>query len=841
MSGEPDDPEEAGAAPGPSVDLPPTLRRQGQSTLGVTPGSGEAANEGADADSPRLAPGEQLASRFTVLRFVARGGMGAVYEANDAMLRTRVALKVLQGRITDDAAALERFRREVLLARRVGHPNVCHVYELYQATTTAGARIHFLTMEFLEGETLAARIARQGRLTTAEALPLVQQMCDGLAAAHTEGVIHRDFKSSNVILVPRTGDSGRASSGEPRVAITDFGVARALGQGSRSDALTGGAAVLGTPEYMAPEQVTGSEVAPSTDVYALGVVMYQMVTGRLPFSAETPLATAARRINEPPPRPEVAAPGLDARWSRTILRCLDRDPRRRFQSTGEIPASLSANPARPSRPLVLAGAGLLLLLVLLGAVAARQGWWPARGGAKSGAAAAQPSIAVLPFVDMSPAHDQEYFSDGVAQEIINALAQVPGLHVVARSSSFSFKGKSEDLRTVGQKLDVAHVLEGSVRKSGSRLRVTAQLVGAADGYQLWSQTFDRDLADVFAVQDEISRAVVAALRLKVLPEALARERRGTSPEAYSHYLRGLQLHNAGNREGYRDAIEEYQRTIALDPDYAPAHARLSQSLIAYEPIANVADDGPRKQRAVREAEKAVALAPDLVEGYAARAWARTTITWDWTGARTDLEHALALSPSDANALMRYSELLATLGRVPDAMAAIRKASELDPLSADVLYRLGRLYNATGQYDLAREVLKNALRGAPEHGHAARELAVAELLDERPASALLLFQGHPVEWVRHFGAALAHYSLGNPLESQRALDQFVASNSNTAPYQIAQVHAWRGEKDLAFEWLERARLGGDSGTRYAKYDPFLRTLRSDPRYRALLERLKLPPD
>jgi eukaryotic-like serine/threonine-protein kinase len=843
MSGEPDDPKEAGAAPGPSTDLPPTLRRQGQSTFGLAPESGAPADESADAELPHLAPGEQLAGRFTVLRFVARGGMGAVYEATDAMLRTRVALKVLQGRITDDTAALERFRREVLLARRVGHPNVCHVYELYQATTTAGARIHFLTMEFLEGETLAARIARQGRLTTAEALPLVQQMCDGLAAAHNEGVIHRDFKSSNVILVPRTGDSGRASSGELRVAITDFGVARALEQGSGPEALTGGAAVLGTPEYMAPEQVTGSDVTPSTDVYALGVVMYQMVTGRLPFSGETPLATAARRINEPPPRPEVAAPGLDARWSRTILRCLDRDPRRRFQSTGEIAASLSGNPAKRGRPLVLAGGGLLLLVLLGVAVATRQAWWPARGGAKSGAAAAQPSIAVLPFVDMSPAHDQEYFSDGVAQEIINALAQVPGLHVVARSSSFSFKGKSEDLRTVGQKLDVAHILEGSVRKSGSRLRVTAQLVGAADGYQLWSQTFDRDLADVFAVQDEISRAVVAALRLKVLPEALARERRGTSPEAYSHYLRGLQLHNAGNRNGYRDAIEEYERAIALDPDYAPAHARLSQSVIAYEPIANVAvaDDGPRRQRAVQEAEKAVALGPDRVEGYAARGWARTIVTWDWNGARADLEHALALSPSDENALMHYSELLATLGRVPDAMAAIRKASELDPLSADVLSRLGRLCNATGQYDLAREALKNALRSAPQHSLAARELAVADLLDQRPPEALLLFQKHPLEWVQQFGAALAQYSLGNPIESQRALDALVASNSKTSQYQIAQIHAWRGEKDLAFEWLERARLEGDPGTRYLKYDPFLRTLRSDPRYRVLVERLKLPPD
>ena len=603
MSGEPEHPEEPGVLSGAAGDVPATLKREGQATLGVGPQAGASADDRPEADLPRLAPGEQLAGRFTVLRFVARGGMGAVYEANDVILRTRIALKVLQGRVTTDAAAMERFRREVLLARRVGHPNVCHVYELYQATTGSGVPIHFLTMEFLDGETLATRLARQGRMTTAEALPLVQQMCAGLAAAHAEGVIHRDFKSGNVILVPRTGDSAHASGSETRVAITDFGVARASEPVGAPEALTGAGAVLGTPEYMAPEQVTGGAISPATDVYALGVVMYQMVTGRLPFSAETPLATAARRINEPPPRPEVATPGLDPRWSRTILRCLDRDPRRRFQDTGEVAAALSASPAGWRWPLALAGAGVLLLGVLGLAVLARQAKPPALArGSQAAAVAAKPSIAVLPFVDMSAEHDQEYFSDGVAQEIINALAQVPGLHVVARSSSFSFKGKSEDLRTVGQKLDVAHVLEGSVRKSGGRLRITAQLVSTADGYQLWSQTFDRQLADVFAVQDEIARAVVAALRMNVLPDRAgsAAGRRVTSPEAYTLYLRGLQLQNTGSASGLRAAIEEFERAIAIDPGYAPAHARIAESAIRY---ANFSDEVDVREWSLRRSRR----------------------------------------------------------------------------------------------------------------------------------------------------------------------------------------------------------------------------------------------
>jgi eukaryotic-like serine/threonine-protein kinase len=456
---------------------------------------------------------------------------------------------------------LERFRREVLLERRVSHPNVCRVYELYQATTAAGSPLHFLTMEFLDGETLSACLARQGRFSTTEARPLVQQMCEGLGAAHAEGVIHRDFKSGNVMLVPRSSDSGH---GVPRVAITDFGLARALEQPGvpGDEALTGGG-ILGTPEYMAPEQVTGSDVSPATDLYALGVVMYQMLTGQLPFAAATPLATAARRIEQPPPRPELAVPGLDPRWSRTILRCLDRDPRRRFQNAGDVAEALSGS--RPRRRWFLPAVVCAGLLVLIAVALVGRKWGEGSRSPESRSAAAPPSIAVLPFVDMSPEHDQEYFSDGVAQEIMSTLTQVPGLRVAARSSSFSFKGKNEDLRTVAQKLNVGHILEGSVRKSGGRLRVTAQVVSAADGYQLWSQSFDRDLVDIFAVQDEIARAVVTALRMKVLPEDRALEPQVTKPEGYAFYLRGLQLTGSGSLTDLPEAIHEFEKAIALDP------------------------------------------------------------------------------------------------------------------------------------------------------------------------------------------------------------------------------------------------------------------------------------
>jgi eukaryotic-like serine/threonine-protein kinase len=838
MSGKADQPKQ-GEDP---AELGATFQRSG-STSDLGPD--ETPADSSPDELPRLAPNEPLAGRFTVLRFIARGGMGAVYEANDVLLRSRVALKVLQGRIAENAEAMERFRREVLLARRVSHPNVCRVYELYQATTGAGVPVHFLTMEFLDGETLSARLVRTGRMTTGEALPLVQQMCAGLAAAHAEGVIHRDFKSSNVMLVPRSAPSPQTSGEGMRVAITDFGIARALVQevAAGANGLTGDAGIVGTPEYMAPEQVTGGEVSQATDVYALGIVLYEMVTGRLPFSAATPLATASRRLDEPPPKPEATVPGLDPRWSRAILRCLARDPRRRFQSANDVVAALTARPRARGWPVALAGAALLVL-VLGGLLVARQRWVPAVPSKVETSAAAPPSIAVLPFVDMSPQHDQGYFSDGVAQEIINALAQVPGLHVAARSSSFTFKGTNEDLRAVAQKLGVANVLEGSVRKAGNRLRVTAQLVSAQDGYQLWSQSFDSELADVFVVQDQIASAVVAALKLKVLSvtTGAAGARKSTSPDAYTHYLRGLELQNSGSVPGYRAAIEEYEKAVALDPDYAPVHASISICALLYgNSLADEFETREWNRRATSEADRAVELDPNGVDGLVARGRLRTILTWDWPGARADLERAVTLGPGSASAQLGLGGLLSALGQLPPAIEAVKTGYELDPVSSLSAYQLASLYNATGQYALARKVLRKSLETAPEAGFTIRELGFTELLDGHPAEALTIFKTNPVGWMAVLGAALAEHSLGNEAASKAALDHLTSETGKTATYQVAQAHAWRGERDAAFEWLEKSRVAGDAGLRYLKYDPLLKGLRDDPRFAAMLAKLKLPLD
>jgi serine/threonine protein kinase/tetratricopeptide (TPR) repeat protein len=807
-----------------------TVKRPERDTASLQPEP----SEGVSGELPRLSPGEQLSGRFTIVRFVAQGGMGAVYEANDVMVRTRVALKVLEDRITTDASAIERFRRELLLARRVSHPNVCRVYELYQATTATGRPVYFLTMEFLEGETLAARIGRNGRMTKEVALPIVEQMCQGLQAAHAEGVIHRDFKSSNVVLVPRPAGS---SEGGPRVVITDFGIARALEQPGvvGDEALTGGGGFVGTPDYMAPEQVTGGEISPATDVYALGVVLYQMVTGQLPFSAETPLATAARHLEQSPPRPELAVPSLDPRWSRTIVKCLDRDPGRRFQRPTDILLPLMGQTPKRRWPLLVAAAVVLLLLVS-GVLVAR------RSAQNSRVASA--SIAVLPFVDMSPQHDQEYFSDGVAQEIINSLAQVPELHVVARSSSFSFKGKNEDLRSIGEKLEVAHVLEGSVRKAGVRLRVSAQLVNTADSQQLWSQTFDRDVADVFAVQDEIAHAVVAALKVRVLPqrEGRASDAVITSPDVYALYLRGVQFRNSGSLPDARNAIEELEKALAVDPNYAPAHAALADALLFYGANSDYEESRQYdwRRRSIEEANRAVALNPNLVQAYVVRGVAEMWISLDWQAAQASYERALALAPGDAGALSGYGLLLSIIGRGPEAVVALQKAMALDPLSAPAAYFLGRTYISLGDYKAARATLEKATALAPQHVMA-RYWGFLEVLEGNPAKALATFQSHPVKWIQEFGTAVCDHSLGKEEASRKALAELIATESEVAQYQIAEVYAWRGDADKAFEWLDRAYTDHDPGVCLVKADPFLASLHSDPRYAAFLKKLKLPPN
>jgi len=512
----------------------------------------------------------------------------------------------------------------------------------------------------------------------------------------------------------------------------------------------------------------------------------------------------------------------------------------------------------------LRGPRLALLLVGIGLLAATPGvvwhfWWLwSHPSVPSSAEAlraklnavppasdirAAPSIAALPLVNLSRDPDQEYFADGLTEELLNLLAKVPGLHVAGRTSSFVFKGKNEDLRTIGQKLGVAAVLEGSVQKAGDRVRITIQLINAADGYHLWSESYDRKLTDVFAVQDEIGQAVVEALRIKLLPgQTPTSKGRTANPEVYNQYLLGRQFFNLANMDGWRRAVAAYEKALALDPSYAPAWAGLSSA--AYW-VADSADTSEAftsgMQQSRLAADKAVQLAPALADGYVVRAFFRQGYSWDWEGARADIQRALALSPEAPDVLSEYGSLLVSLGRAMEGAAVFQKVVQWDPLNARAWRGLGAALLFSEHFAEAREPLNRSLEISPVQSIAPILLGATYLSEKNPTAALAMFERSSSDLQRRFGLALAAHDLGRAEESQRALDSLIDRDAHTAAFQIASAYAWRGEKDRAFQWLERAYRQHDGGLSVVKVAPGLRSLRGDPRYTALLKKMNLPLD
>ena len=476
-------------------------------------------------------------------------------------------------------------------------------------------------------------------------------------------------------------------------------------------------------------------------------------------------------------------------------------------------------------------------------------------GPSGPAASATLSIAVLPFADMSPQHDQEYFADGIAEEILNVLAQVDGLRVIGRTSSFSMKGRNEDLRTIGQRLGATNLLEGSVRKSGPRVRITAQLVEAEGGSRIWSQEFDRELTDVFAVQEEIAHAVVAALKVKLLPAA-RKDPRAANPEAYDLYLllktvpvilSGLYLlgrafRARGSGDAYERAVQALRRSVALDPGHAQAWAELAQALYDVGDFSLKGDRKVDRPEGLVAAEKAIALAPQRADGYSARGFLRHRMLQDWTGARADLERARSLNPRSPGILLNHAELLSSLGRLTEVIAICQQAAVLDPLSADIQYRLNAAYLGTGQFTLAEAAARRALELSPEHARAARNLGITLLLQNRVPDARAAFHRSNHEFVMAMGDVMVEHALGHSAESQRALDSILAGPyAEVAGYQIVQMYAWRGESDRAFAWLGRAAELHDPGLTYLTFDPLLHGLRGDARFAALLKKMNLPAD
>jgi TolB-like protein/DNA-binding winged helix-turn-helix (wHTH) protein/thioredoxin-like negative regulator of GroEL len=497
----------------------------------------------------------------------------------------------------------------------------------------------------------------------------------------------------------------------------------------------------------------------------------------------------------------------------------------------------AAPPAR--RAWILAGAFAITALLAVYASWER-GWLPLHAGEKAAgpAAVSEASIAVLPFTDLSEQHDQEYFSDGLSEELIDMLTKVPRLHVPARTSSFYFKHRQITIPDIGRELKVAHVLEGSVRKSGHQLRITAQLIRVDTGYHLWSETYDRPFDDIFKIQDEIATAVVSALKLKLAGGYTSAGVLGTaSPEAYNAYLLGRQRYSEASESGYRQAIRAYQDAIALDTDFADAYAELA---MAEYFLGDDTGDLALEKSAEQAAQKAIDIDARRAGGHSVRGYLRFNMRYDWSGAEADFRNALTLDPSDSRIFRRYASMLNQIGRSQEAAALLQKGLEQDPLDATTWTGLVDVLMAIHNYPAAYDAVHRALAIRPADISASFQLGCLQLVDGKPREALATFQGNGFAVFRDTGTAMAQHSLGDARLSQQALDAVIATAAGEAAYQIAQVYAWRDERDHAFEWLERAYRQQDGGLTVIKTDQLLASLRADPRYPVLLRKLNLPP-
>jgi serine/threonine protein kinase/tetratricopeptide (TPR) repeat protein len=821
----------------------------------------ESADEQAGRVEPTgLNPGERVGP-YELIRLLGAGGMAEVWLAKraDGAFNREVALKLpSMTRVRRDLE--ERFARERDILASLEHPHIARLYD-------AGIDPHglpYLSMEYVQGELLTDWCDAQ-RLDIRARLRLFLQVLEAVQYAHERHVIHRDLKPSN-ILVTKTG----------QVRLLDFGIATLLDNGEVAGK-TPLTTVYGhalTPIYSSPELIRGDPVTAKSDIYSLGVVLFELLTGDRPYRLN---AGASRAILEHAiAAAEVHKPStqiVQQAWSvrgvtheqltrqlrgdvdRIVLKSLEKEPQVRYASAAAMADDvqryldgkpITAQPPRLSyrlgkflrrnRLVVSVGAGAAILVLAMVGYEIERRADQALDDSKSVYVTRpinEKSIAVLPFFDMSEKKDQGYFSDGLSEELITLLAQIQDLQVIARTSSFHFRNQDVSLKEIAKTLGVAHVLEGSVRRSGNIVRVTAQLIRTDDGVHLWSQSYDRDVKDIFQVQDDIAAAVVSSLKLKLLAMG-SDPHRSDSPEAYNLFLLAREFRRRGNLEDIEHAVAAYRRAIALDPDYAAAYAGLSFSETA---IANSTQDAARFALAHDAAEKALQLAPQFVDAYRARAQFRLE-TLDFAGARADSETALTLAPGESAVQSLYGAQIAAFGKIPQAITAMKKAIDLDPLSVYAWANVGLLQTATHDYPAARQSIERALAISPTADSLHFALGQLDLLQGRLAEAQAEFQKQGAEGNRRMGVAMVEHAGGHDKQSQAALKELIAKNAGDMAYQVADVYAWRGEKDKAFEWLERAYQQRDSGLNGIAWDPLLSSLKGDSRYGALLTKLEL---
>jgi len=742
-----------------------------------------------------------LAEHYAIKRELGRGGMATVYLAEDLKHRRPVALKVLS---PDLAAALgtERFLREIEIAARLTHP---HILPLHDSGEADG--LLYYVMPFVEGESLRARLIREGQLPLEDALQITRQVADALDYAHRRDVVHRDIKPENILI-----EAGHA-------VVSDFGIARAI-RVAGAGRVTGTGIVVGTPGYMSPEQARGiAELDGRSDLYSLGCVLYEVLAGDLPFTGWSAQAILARQALEPVPRLRTVRDTVPGWLEQAVTRVLAKAPADRFPTAADFAAALTAprtiTVAEPAAPPVLP------------------------------ATAAANSIAVLPFVNMSADPENEYFSEGMTEEIMNALSAVASLRVASRTSSFAFKGATQDIRTIGEKLRVRTVLEGSVRRADTKLRITAQLINVADGFHLWSRTYEREMKDVFAIQDEIARAIVSALTVKLAGGTSGPlvEPHTDNVDAYALYLKARYFWRRKSASGLKKCIEYLEQAIALDAGYSQAHAALADSYIiqGYYNYLPPKDVFPRAKAA---AEAAVLIDDGLAEAHTARACVCLLYDWDWPGAERGFQLAIRLKERYPTAHFWYACYLWAMGRTTDGVEEASRAQALAPLSLVVNANLGWALYFGRRYDEAIAQCRKALELDPHYLMTYAVLGQACAAASRHKEAISALQSavnySPGLPFTAAALAYAYATAGKRREARRVLQDLKQRSDAdyVPPFCVALVYAGLGDRDQAFAWLDRAYEERSHWLAYLKVWPLFDDLRSDARFTALLGRVGL---
>lgn len=803
--------------PLPTLPAPPAL-----------PGQGPQATRTLHLSREELATGAVFAGRYQVIEELGRGGMGTVYKVLDREVEEKVALKLLRPEIAREEETIRRFRNELKLARGISHKNVCRMYDLGQADDT-----YFITMEYVDGEDLKGFIRKSGQLTVGKAVRIAGQVGAGLAEAHRLGIVHRDLKPQN-IMIDRDGNA----------RVMDFGIARS----AESKGLTAEGVMVGTPEYMSPEQADGREADSRSDIYSLGVVLYEMLAGRAPFEGPTPLSVAVKHKTDRPRRPSERNPRVPAELDALVLRCLEKDPAKRFPTVEAVLAELSnierAFPETAgavtstirtrilrSRALKRMGAAALAVIVLAGAVALLR---------RPKAAAASPwtnSIAVLPFEDYSPQKDQESLCDGLTDAIIVQLSQYRDLKVSNTTSVMRYKSNVPDFRKIAQDLGVGNFLTGTVQREGARVKIRVQLIKGRSVSPAWSIEYDRDFQGIIGLQDELSRTIAGTLQVKMLPESgkdITREY-PANLEAYECYLRGMHYIKSKyvisfREDDYKAGLDMFEKAIKLEPDYAMPYFGLAWAYEHHYQATGNEEDAGKMQAAAQTAHR---LAPDSAVTNAVMGYVSYEYRKDYEAGFNYLRKALALNSNlpEVNFLAGICYLY--LGLYEQSLPYLKKAMELDPFYFWTPYKIAFAHMYLGEFDEAARYFEKYFELTPIEPliYPGRYIALNIMMKRYDKAEELVAKGEnatpDAEWVRKYRAIL----LAIRGEKAKAL----------ALYRNSEVYALLGMKDEAFAELDK-EIRGTFFVPYIFYQDLLHNrfydnLRGDGRFSVLVEREK----